>query len=632
MLFALGTMAVLRQEISLIVVGISAVIVGIAVNYPLHFITHADDGKHPRVVLKELAKPLIIGNITTVGAFLCLLPLKSRALQDLGLFSALLLVGSILFVILFLPHMVSVSRKRDDRQSARAINRIANARIERRRTVMYSILALTVVFAIFSVDTAFDTDLRNINYLTAQQRDDMRRMEAVAGGAQSDSVSAREVLLISHAATADDALAAAEGVDDVGLDLRNPSSMMPSSHTVTQRVERWNEFAAKNGEETSRLIAGCADTLGFDPEAFTPFTSMLSATMTAPDMQQIGEMFADPYTVRDSLHGCFIVSRLRIDNDSVEAVSRRLDGTATFLYDVNAANAQMATSLSDEFNYIAFACGIIVFGFLWLSFGRIEISIIAFLPMALSWIWILGLMNIFGLQFNIVNIILATFIFGQGDDYTIFITEGVLYEYTYRRRMLASFKTGILISAIIMFIGIGALVLAEHPALKSLAWVTILGMGTVVLMAYVVPPFVFGLLTMRGGVPRQYPITLAGLFRGKRPLPPFTSADEAIPWIRARYLYKGQRVERAVAAALRSVSGKASSSLPGDAVVICNDTYGCIAMLYAMLNPHTEVTVVIGDDEARSIVEGLSHRPANMHIVSEMPQTAANIIDLNQSR
>ena len=44
--------------------------------------------------------------------------------------------------------------------------------------------------------------------------------------------------------------------------------------------------------------------------------------------------------------------------------------------------------------------------------------------MAVSWVWILGLMGLTETEFNIVNIILATFIFGQGDDYTIFMTEG----------------------------------------------------------------------------------------------------------------------------------------------------------------------------------------------------------------
>ena len=45
-----------------------------------------------------------------------------------------------------------------------------------------------------------------------------------------------------------------------------------------------------------------------------------------------------------------------------------------------------------------------------------------------------------------------------------------------------------------MFIGIGALIVAKHPALHSLATVTMLGMGCVVLMAYIIPPLIFKFL------------------------------------------------------------------------------------------------------------------------------------------
>ena len=49
-----------------------------------------------------------------------------------------------------------------------------------------------------------------------------------------------------------------------------------------------------------------------------------------------------------------------------------------------------------------------------------------------------------------------------------------------------------------MFIGIGSLIVAKHPALHSLAEVTIVGMFTVVLMAWVVPPLIFGWLVKIG--------------------------------------------------------------------------------------------------------------------------------------
>ena len=89
-------------------------------------------------------------------------------------------------------------------------------------------------------------------------------------------------------------------------------------------------------------------------------------------------------------------------------------------------------------------------------------------------------------------------VYGQGDDYTIFVVEGLISDYRQSvrtgrtvHRTLMSYRRSILLSALIMFIGIGTLIVAKHPALHSLAEVTIIGMGVVVLMAWIVPPLLF---------------------------------------------------------------------------------------------------------------------------------------------
>lgn len=171
----------------------------------------------------------------------------------------------------------------------------------------------------------------------------------------------------------------------------------------------------------------------------------------------------------------------------------------------------MLSELSSEFNYILWICGIIVLIFLFFSFGRIEITLISFLPMVIAFIWILGIMAIFDIRFNIVNIILATFIFGIGDDYSIFIMEGLLHEYTYGKKMLKTYKTAVILSAITMFVGIGSLIFAKHPAMFSLAQVTIIGMISVALISYTVSPYIFRLMTTKKGNKRLIPVTFWNL-------------------------------------------------------------------------------------------------------------------------
>ena len=108
--FAIACLSWVHQEVSVIVIGISSIIVGIAVNYPLHLIAHLGHTSDVRQALQEIVKPLVVGNITTVGAFLALVPLRAAALRDLGLFSSFLLIGTILFTLIWLPQMVCYSR------------------------------------------------------------------------------------------------------------------------------------------------------------------------------------------------------------------------------------------------------------------------------------------------------------------------------------------------------------------------------------------------------------------------------------------------------------------------------------------------------------------------------------------
>ena len=440
--FAVACLSWVHQEVSVIVIGISSIIVGIAVNYPLHLIAHLDHTSDVRQALKEIVKPLVVGNITTVGAFLALVPLRSVALRDLGLFSSFLLIGTILFTLIWLPHFIKStinsghltdnhavdSERLASKSTVRSALPLATAGTQelklqtinnKSKLLFAALLLLTAFFGYHSFNTAFDTDLTHINYMTPEQRSDMALLQQLM---PTDTERQQEL-----------------------------SSRLPSTPEAQQeRLQLWQSWTSSHRDQLSITLRDEAARIGFTPDSFDPFFTLLSASDISPST-----LLPPPSSNSPSLF------------------------------------SSIATHLSDDFNYIGWACACIVFFFLWASFRSLPLALLSFLPMAVSWLWILGIMALLGIQFNIINIILSTFIFGQGDDYTIFMTEGTLYEYTHRRPMLASYRRAILLSACIMFIGIGSLIIARHPALHSLAEVTIVGMFSVVLMAFVIPPMVF---------------------------------------------------------------------------------------------------------------------------------------------
>ena len=496
-LFALGALAIFHDNISIIVIGISSVILGIALNYPLHLIAHIGHETDIRQALKEISAPLLVGNITTVGAFLALVPLNSVALRDLGLFASLLLIGTIFYVLVFLPHQVSIPKKEEVMEKDgglvargnRLLDRISQIRLENKPWLVGIVIILTLVLGWFSFQVEFDSNLANINYMTDEQRADMDYFQKLTA---DDTVSTKRTLyVVSSAPTIDAALDSCNSKKIDGV-----SQFLASKAMQKERISRWNEFVSKHHDLLNAQFTKAAKAKGFSTDAFSDFLQIINGNYEPREFSYFAPLTSTVFNgniVKQNQY--FIVDKLSVEPSEIEKVKSSIPGS----FDIESLNSSLANSLSDNFNYIGWACSLIVFFFLWFSFRKIELAIISFVPMAISWVWILGLMAILGIKFNIVNVILATFIFGQGDDYTIFMTEGCIYEHKTGKPILASYKRSILLSAIIMFIGIGTLIVAKHPALHSLAEITIVGMSSVVFMSWLVPPLLFRLIYKKKG-------------------------------------------------------------------------------------------------------------------------------------
>ena len=524
-LFAIGGMALFHDSVSMIVLGIGSVIIGIAVNYPLHFLDHIREVGNRRQALKEMVPPLLIGNVTTVAAFLCLVWLDAQAMRDLGLFGALMLIGTILFVLVFLPlyarrpaaapqHragiLLPLMERGEDWLNRKAVKRV----------VLPIVMMLTMVFGYFSTKTSFDSDLTHINYMTPDQRADMQRLAGTRHEAALYAVA--EGKTMTQAFQANDRLLSqlqAHGYQPHGI-----GDFSPTAERQRASLTAWRQlWTAHDARQLINRVKAEARRQGLKPDAFQPFYELLmtdhNSVRPLSYFNPILQPFVGTYILQSPDQTRIVNYLPSAGADSI--LKRDINQQAAapyFVFSSKDIGNQLVRVLNDSFNYIGLVCGFVVFFFLWLSFGKLELSLLSFLPLAVSWLWILGMMQIGGIQFNIVNIILATFIFGQGDDYTIFITEGLMYEHTTGRKRLSSYKHSVAISALLMFIGIGSLILARHPAMRSLAVVTIIGMFTVVIMAYYLPPLVFHWLVRGRHLPTEEPSDVQLWITDKLPL------------------------------------------------------------------------------------------------------------------
>ena len=152
----------------------------------------------------------------------------------------------------------------------------------------------------------------------------------------------------------------------------------------------------------------------------------------------------------------------------------------------------LISMIHKDFNMALIISSVFVFVVLLLSFRNILISILAFLPMFLSWYVVQGWMAILGLSFNMINIVISTFIFGIGVDYSIFVMKGLIEgQRQEESRLLEYHKVAIFFSALVLIVVMGAMLFAKHPTIVSIGECALIGMVSTILITYTLQPLLF---------------------------------------------------------------------------------------------------------------------------------------------
>jgi len=522
---ALAVLFLVKGKISAISLGIGSVLLGITVDYALHLFTHFRNVGNVKQVMKDIATPVIMSCITTASAFLCLLFVSSQALQDLGLFAAISVSVAALFSLIVLPHFLKTKdyEKTLQNQQKSWVEKFTSYPYERNKILIAGIIVFTIIAFFWSGKTSFEGDMDTMNYLSDELKkaeDDLNKIT---------NVTEKSVYVISTGNNLQDALENTEKaipelekLKQQGLvsQFTSVSKLLISDSLQKVRINRWNNYwTSEKKAALKENLVRAGNQYKFKPEAFSPFLTLLEKNfkpVKEKKLSELRELFLDEYiTERDDI--TTIVSILKAEEENKPAIYDSFaENNETIVFDKKFMTDNLIRVLKDDFNVLVKLSLAVVFIILLLSFGRIELALLTIIPMALSWVWTLGIMGIFGIKFTIFNIIISTFIFGLGIDYSIFIMRGLLQEYKYGVKNLPSYKTSILLSAITTITGIGVLIFAQHPALKSMALLSIIGILSVIIISYTIEPALFKLILLnrkkKGKVAYSLLDTIASFF------------------------------------------------------------------------------------------------------------------------
>jgi hypothetical protein len=287
--------------------------------------------------------------------------------------------------------------------------------------------------------------------------------------------------------------------------LKRNGTIHDFSHTATllipekeqiARMAQWRTFwTTERIAETRKNLTEAGQLYGFKPATFEPFFDMITGEAAPVSVYDAGilpdELMANIIEFTDGKYMVF-TSVLMSKEKSGEVSDIITSRPHCVVIDPFYYTKNMVQLMNEDFNMILMISSLFVFLVLLFSYRNIFHAMIAFVPMGLSWYIVLGMMGIFGMQFNLINIVISSFIFGIGVDYSIYVMDGLLAD---KRRdytnLLTYHKTAIFFSAFVLTVGISSLMFATHPAIRSIGLITLVGLTSTAIIAYTALPFLF---------------------------------------------------------------------------------------------------------------------------------------------
>lgn len=613
-LAAIALLYLVKGSVSAISLGIGAILLGISLDYALHILTHFKNNADVKILYREVSRPIIMSSLTTAIAFLCLLFLESEALNDLGIFAAVSVVTASVFALILIPQFYNPPKKNENAKT-NWIDKIAANRFYKSKILVGLVFLLFLTGLFFFTKVGFNEDISQLNYEPENIKKTEEYIKEISGDA------AKTTYLVSYGNDIDAALSQNNKLyrqlqklkDEAKIkSFSSIGGVVLSTEKQTERIEAWEEFWSEHKQDNlkNNLLRESA-VLGFKAKSFNRFYEQLNKDFQLiflDDYRSVQSLYLDEFINRSPGFST-VVSSLGLNNTSPEIVQNLEKGQNVLAIDRKQINQDFLGGLKNDFNRLILFSILAVFIILLLFYRNLLLSLLTLLPIGITWIIALGIMKVLNIEFNILNIIISTFIFGLGLDYSIFITNACLKEYETGKPVLKTYQASILLSVLTTLLGMGALVFAKHPALQSVSIVSIIGVLTAVLVAFVIQVKLFDLLFIQRKNAQKAPFVFSSLIKK-------TGSKERLYFKNTvlgnyRYTNNFSKVKKEFSQNRERFLKVSGFIFPDEKIFILNSNYGILPVFLSLKNTENEIFVLDIDKKNRNISKNTPQSNAN---------------------
>ncbi|WP_435548324.1 MMPL family transporter [Desulfobacterium sp. N47] len=490
---AISLSSVFLDKLSYFIIGMGATIAGISIDYGIHVYTAIRCCSNKADAVKQVAKPIIAGSLTTIGIFAAFFFSDVSGYRQLALFSIISIIFSLLCSLYFLP--VFIERKNEYKINGlfesfsifpKSVSETAQDKVW---IFFWTILMITALF--FSSKTVFDSDIKQFDGSNSQIFKAEESFQKAWGRKENPAI-----LVVSQKnleeALRENELIYNEAVKKLGNEnISGFASLWPSEKTRSDNALRWNNFWTKEKvSKLRKLLSKEGKAYNFAENAFEPFFEHLyEGTDVSVDvnknefLKRIKERF-----VLKNEKGWQVITFFPDEESYITEFARISKAhPETFLVSRKSISKALSKAISHEIIYLSVIAALLLPVLTMILLKDIRLTVVALVPVFISVAAALGILPVTGLALNAPGILAIMILVGLCSDYGIFMVYKCRYGYN------TGTVTAVFLAALTTLIGTGVLLFAKHPLLFSIGVTLFTGLLAGFLSSVIAVPSIYRL-------------------------------------------------------------------------------------------------------------------------------------------
>jgi len=513
-----GVAYLLFGDLNLMTSTLGLVLFGLGIDFGIHFYgRYAEERAEEQsivdaaeVTFVSTGQAIAAGAFTTAGALYVLMMADFKGFSEFGAIAGTGVLFALLAMTIVMPALLAllergrlIDLRRDPGMGTDAPRENHRRYPAARPIVVGSLVAVVTALALAPrVDFQYDFGALEPEYTEYEQK-----AQYIGRADTRDSDRRNPAYIVADSQ---------EAVPEIAEVLRERMRSDTTSPTILAVESLQERFPLADSGQTAKLerIAEIRETATenrfLKDESSDALQRLRRAaqTRTPIALDEVPKSLRKQFTTKDGELGKFVIVYPSVGlSDGRKSIAFAKDvGTVTTesgeTYHAGSTSlvaADMLLLLQREAPWMIAATFLIVALLMWLNFQSVRWAALALVPLVVGILWMLLVMEVFGLMVNFYNMIIFPAILGIGND------AGVHMAHRYREEgprslwtVLRSTGEHVTMGTLTTMVGFGGLLLSFHPGLNSIGTLAVVGLGTTLLAAIVFLPALLQWLEDRG--------------------------------------------------------------------------------------------------------------------------------------